>query len=83
MKEYLISSLMLVVSTIVGMILYTYYYYYFFSANSEAPIFGAAIMMVYGFIAFALLLNSISKKGGLPHNTFTKTHLELDMEREK
>lgn len=34
-------------------------------------------------IAFALLLNSISKKGGLPHNTFTKTHLELDMEREK
>ena len=34
-------------------------------------------------IAFALLLNSISKKGGLPHNTLTKTHLELDMEREK
>ena len=54
MKEYLISSLMLVVSTVVGMILYTYYYYYFVSANSEAPIFGAALMIVYGFIAFAV-----------------------------
>ncbi|WP_408069267.1 rhodanese-like domain-containing protein [Butyrivibrio sp. JL13D10] len=54
MKEYLISSLMLVVSTVVGMILYTHYYYYFVSANSEAPIFGAALMMVYGFIAFAV-----------------------------
>ncbi len=54
MKEYVISSLMLVSSTVVGMILYTYYYYYFVSANSEAPIFGAALMMVYGFIAFAV-----------------------------
>ncbi len=54
MKEYIISSLILVVSTVVGMILYTYYYYYFISANSEAPIFGAALMMVYGFIAFAV-----------------------------
>ena len=54
MKEYLISSLMLVASTVVGMILYTYYYYYFVSANSEAPIFGAALMIVYGFIAFAV-----------------------------
>ena len=54
MKEYVISSLMLVASTVVGMVLYTYYYYYFVSANSEAPIFGAALMMVYGFIAFAV-----------------------------
>ena len=54
MKEYCISSLMLVVSTVAGMILYTYYYYYFVSADPEAPIFGAAIMMVYGFIAFAV-----------------------------
>ena len=54
MKEYCISSLMLVVSTVAGMILYTYYYYYFVSANPEAPIFGAAIMMVYGFIALAV-----------------------------
>ncbi|WP_242833019.1 hypothetical protein [Butyrivibrio sp. LC3010] len=50
MKEYCISSLMLVVSTAAGMILYTYYYYYFVSAGPETPIFGAAIMMVYGFI---------------------------------
>lgn len=54
MKEYVISSLMLVASTVVGMVLYTYYYYYFVSANPGAPIFGAAIMMVYGFIAFAV-----------------------------
>ena len=54
MKEYCISSLMLVVSTAAGMILYTYYYYYFVSAGPETPIFGAAIMMVYGFIALAV-----------------------------
>ena len=54
MREYLISSLMLVASTVVGMILYTYYYYYFVSANSEAPIYGAALMMVYGLIAFVV-----------------------------
>ena len=54
MKEYCISSLLLVVSTVAGMIFYTYYYYYFVSAGPETPIFGAAIMMVYGFIAFAV-----------------------------
>ncbi len=51
---YCISSLMLVVSTAARMILYTYHYYYFVSANPEAPILGAAIMMVYGFIALAV-----------------------------
>ena len=54
MKEYLISSLILVASTVVGMILYFYYYYYFVSANPEAPIFGAALMMAYGLIAFVV-----------------------------
>ena len=54
MKEYCISSMMLVLSTVAGMILYTYYYYYFVSASPETPIFGAAIMMVYGFIALAV-----------------------------
>ena len=54
MKEYCISSLMLVVSTAAGMILYTYYYYYFVSAGPDTPIFGAVIMMVYGFIALAV-----------------------------
>ena len=54
MKEYLISSLMLVASTVVGMILYTNYYYHFVDANPEAPIYGAALMMVYGLIAFAV-----------------------------
>ena len=54
LKEYCISSMMLVVSTVAGMILYTYYYYYFVSASPETPIFGAAIMMAYGFIALAV-----------------------------
>ena len=51
MKEYILSSLMLVASTIVGMVLYTYYYYYFVSADFETPIVGAFVMMVYGIIA--------------------------------
>nr|WP_297767261.1 hypothetical protein [uncultured Butyrivibrio sp.] len=54
MKEYVISSLMLVASTVVGMILYTYYDYYYVSADPETPIFGAALMIVYGFISFAV-----------------------------
>ena len=54
MKEYVISSLMLVASTVVGMILYTYYDYYFIGAYPETPIFGAALMIVYGFISFAV-----------------------------
>jgi hypothetical protein len=45
---------MLFASTVAGMIIYTYYYYYFVSADSEAPIFGAALMIVYGFIALAV-----------------------------
>ena len=36
--------------------------------------------MVYFPIVFAILMNSIAKKGGLPHNTLTKTHLELDVD---
>ena len=33
---------------------------------------------IYFPILLVLLLNSVAKKGGLPHNTWTKTHLELD-----
>ena len=62
MKEYCISSLMLVVSTAAGMILYTYYYYYFVSAGPETPIFGAAIMMVYGFIS-KTISKDLKKRG--------------------
>lgn len=52
------------------------------ASNLDRLVLTAACLIFFP-IAFALLLNSISKKGGLPHNTFTKTHLELDMEREK
>lgn len=54
MKEYLISSAMLVVSTVTGMILFTYYYYNFVSSDFETPIVGAFMMMVYGMISLAV-----------------------------
>ncbi len=34
--------------------------------------------IIYFPTVFIFLMNSIVKKGGLPHNTWTKTHLELD-----
>ncbi|MCR5753763.1 MAG: VanZ family protein [Acetatifactor sp.] len=37
---------------------------------------GACI--IYFPIVFIILMNSILKRGGLPHNTWTKTHLELE-----
>lgn len=54
MKDYLISSFILVVSTIIGVILRAYYSYYFIDANPETPIIGAAVMMVYA--AFVLIV---------------------------
>lgn len=54
MKEYLISSAILVISTVTGMILFTYYYYNFVSADSETPIVGTFMMMVYGMISLAI-----------------------------
>lgn len=57
MKEYLISSIMLVVSTIVGVILLSYYSYYLVDANPETPIVGAFVMIVYG--VFAAILSGV------------------------
>lgn len=34
--------------------------------------------IIYFPAVFAVLMNSIAKKHGLPHNTWTKTHIELD-----
>ena len=59
MKEYIFFSLMLVASTIVGMIFYTYYYYYFVCAVFETPIVGAFVMMVYGIIREKVYENMI------------------------
>lgn len=39
--------------------------------------------IVYFPIFLAVLLNSVAKKGGLPHNTWTKTHLELEEKHEE
>ena len=46
-------------------------------SNFERSIFTLACI-IYFPIVFVILMNSIVKKGGLPHNTWTKTHLELD-----
>ena len=55
MSEYLISSLMLFASTVIGIILLTYFYYYNISANPEAPIVGAFVMIVYGLFVLFLI----------------------------
>ena len=47
------------------------------TTNFERTLFTGACL-VYFPILFVILMNSIAKKGGLPHNTWTKTHLELD-----
>lgn len=52
------------------------------STNLERSVF-TIICIIYFPLVFALLLNSIWKKGGLPHNTWTKTHLELEQKKEK
>lgn len=57
MKEYLVSSLLLFVSSVIGMILETYYYYYFVNPDPEAPIVGAFIVIVYAL--FVLLVAGI------------------------
>ena len=56
LKDYLISSVILLISSVVGMILDTYYYYYFISSDSETPIVGAFIAMVYGIYVILLTL---------------------------
>ncbi len=47
------------------------------ATNLERTVLTSACI-IYFPIVFVILMNSIAKKGGLPHNTWTKTHLELD-----
>ena len=47
------------------------------STNLDRTILTAACI-IYFPILLAVLLNSVAKKGGLPHNTWTKTHLQLE-----
>ena len=54
LKDYLISSVILLISSVVGMILDTYHYYYFISSDFETPIVGAFIAMVYGIYVILL-----------------------------
>lgn len=51
MKEYLFFSLLLVLSTTGGVVLYTLYYYNFVSADFETPIVGVFVMLLYGVLA--------------------------------
>lgn len=46
------------------------------ATNLERALFTGACI-IYFPVVFAILLNSIWKKGGLPHSVWTKTHLEL------
>lgn len=46
------------------------------ATNLERALF-TGLSIVYFPIVFAVLINSIRKKGGLPHDTWTKTHFEL------
>lgn len=57
MKEYLVSSLLLLASSVIGMIFESYYYYYFVNTDPEAPIVGAFFVIVYGL--FVLLVAGI------------------------
>ncbi|WP_242835597.1 hypothetical protein [Butyrivibrio sp. AC2005] len=57
MKEYLLSSLMLFLSCILGMIIFAYYYYYRIQMADEVPIIAAFVVMVYAIVvlnAFAV-----------------------------
>ena len=54
LKDYFISSVILLISSVVGMILDTYYYYYMISSDPETPIVGAFIAMVYGIYVILL-----------------------------
>ncbi len=47
MKDYLISSIMLYLSSIIGVILSVTYYYYHISNDFETPVVGAFIATVY------------------------------------
>lgn len=61
MKAYLLSSLILVLSTAGGVILYTLYYYNFVSADFETPIVGVFVMMLYGL--FAVVVAAVGTVG--------------------
>ncbi len=52
MKEYLISSLMLFFSCVLGMIIFAYYYYYCIQMADEVPIIAAFVVMVYAIVVF-------------------------------
>ncbi|SFB83211.1 VanZ family protein [Butyrivibrio sp. YAB3001] len=47
------------------------------STNFQRTVLTSACIIFFP-IVFIVLMNSIARKGGLPHNTWTNTHLELD-----
>lgn len=54
MKEYLISSVILVVLSVIGMIFEAYYYYYFVNPDPEAPIYATALVIIYAIFALVV-----------------------------
>lgn len=67
MKDYLLSAVMLFVSSIVGIIISVTCYYYFISSDFETPIVGAFIALVYALglavmIGIGVIIVHIRKK---------------------
>ncbi len=70
LKDFFLSSLMLIGSGVIGIILMTYFDYYFINADPETPIVGAYMVIVYAefmlfFIALGIgvmVLKNLKKK---------------------
>lgn len=73
---YLMEPMMVLISVI--LIVSTSSAYVTASATNFDRTILTLACIVYFPTVFILLINSIVRKGGLPHNTWTKTHLELE-----
>ncbi len=73
---YFAEPMMVVISLI--LILNTALCYTDSDSNQFYRIVFTTACIIYFPILFILLMNIIAKKGGLPHNTWTKTHLALE-----
>lgn len=78
---YFLEPMAVLVSIV--LIVNTAYMYVSDAATNLERMLFTVVCAIYFPCVFALLLNSVRKKGGLPHNTWTKTHLELDIKKNK
>ena len=78
---YFAEPMMIIISAI--LIINTAISYMSSDATNFHRIILTVACIVYFPIFLAVLLNSVAKKGGLPNNTWTKTHLELEEKLEE